>query len=304
MPLYLGFRMPLYLGCPAWGVKGWIGGFLPAKTRQADLLAAYSRRLNTVEGNTTFYALPSPEQTERWRAATPQGFRFCLKFPQIISHRKRLADCEAETAMFVDRLRILGDRCGPAFLQLPPTFTRTHLPALRGYLDRLPSDLLFVVEPRHADFFDQAEGERALDDLLRQRGIARGVFDTTALFAIADGVTADVREAQQRKPRFASRATRTAGHAYALPAMPLYVSWVNPESPITCPGWKPGRNGSVHGWPPATTCTSSHTFRTTPTRPIWRACLARLVHARVSERFTLPSFGGVEPPPPTQPTLL
>ena len=167
--------MALFLGCPAWGVKGWIGGFLPAKTRPADLLAAYSRRLNTVEGNTTFYALPSAEQVERWRDATPPGFRFCLKFPQTISHRKRLSDCEAETEAFVDRLRRLGDRCGPAFLQLPPTFSSAHLPQLRTYLDCLPGDLSFVVEPRHVDFFSESEGEQALDTLLHERGIARGV---------------------------------------------------------------------------------------------------------------------------------
>jgi len=285
--------MPLYLGCPAWGVKGWIGGFLPAKTRQADLAAAYSRRLNTVEGNTTFYALPSPEQTERWRAATPQGFRFCLKFPQIISHRKRLVDCEAETAMFVDRMRLLGDRCGPAFLQLPPTFTRTHLPALRGYLDRLPSDLLFVVEPRHADFFDQAEGERALDDLLLQRGIARGVFDTTALFAIADGVTADVREAQQRKPRFAARATRTAGHAF--------VRFVGQPRVADNLPWVEAWAERVGAWLAAGDDVYFFTHLPDDTDA---PDLARLVHARVSERFRLPSFGGAEPPPPTQPTLL
>ncbi len=52
--------MPLYLGCPIWGLKGWVGNFFPAGAKQRDFLALYSRRLNTVEGNTTFYAIPDP----------------------------------------------------------------------------------------------------------------------------------------------------------------------------------------------------------------------------------------------------
>lgn len=285
--------MPLYLGCPAWGVKDWIGGFLPAKTRQSDLLAAYSRRLNTVEGNTTFYALPAAEQVLRWRDATPQGFRFCLKFPQIISHRKRLVDCSDETLAFIDRLRLLGDRCGPAFLQLPPTFTRGQLPALRGYLDRLPGDLLFVVEPRHVDFFDQAEGEQALDDLLRERGIARGVFDTAALFAMTGDLSQEVREAQQRKPRFAARVTRTAGHAF--------VRFVGQPRVADNLPWVEAWADRVGAWLAAGDDVYFFTHLPDDTDA---PDLARLMHARVSERVALPSFGGAEPPPPMQPTLL
>ena len=50
--------MPLYLGCPVWGLKGWVGNFFPAGAKQRDFLALYSRRLNAVEGNTTFYVIP------------------------------------------------------------------------------------------------------------------------------------------------------------------------------------------------------------------------------------------------------
>ena len=39
-----------------WGLKTWVGSFFPKGTKQKDFLATYSRRLNTVEGNTTFYS--------------------------------------------------------------------------------------------------------------------------------------------------------------------------------------------------------------------------------------------------------
>ena len=284
--------MSLYLGCPAWGEKGWIGRFLPADTRQKDLLFAYSRRLNTVEGNTTFYALPTAEQVTRWRDATPPGFRFCLKFPQIISHRKRLIDCAAETGAFIDRLRTLGDRCGPAFLQLPPTFGRTQLGRLETYLAQLPSDLRFVVEPRHSDFFDGGPGERALDELLRDRGLARGVFDTTALFALPAAYSPDVAAAQERKPRFATRTTRTAGFAFVRfvgqPAIADNLPWIE--------AWAE----RIGAWLAAGDDVFFFTHLPDDTDA---PDLARLIHARVGERFALPSFGGSEPPPALQPTL-
>ena len=87
--------MSLYLGCPIWGLKGWVGNFFPAGAKQRDFLALYSRRLNTVEGNTTFYAIPDQTTVERWRDETPPGFKFCLKFPKIISHQLRLRNAEA-----------------------------------------------------------------------------------------------------------------------------------------------------------------------------------------------------------------
>jgi uncharacterized protein YecE (DUF72 family) len=77
--------MSLYLGCPIWSFKGWVGSFFPKGTKPADFLWEYDRRLNTVEGNTTFYATPSPEKLARWVKETPETFRFCPKLPRAIS---------------------------------------------------------------------------------------------------------------------------------------------------------------------------------------------------------------------------
>ena len=50
----------LHVGCPSWAHRPWVGRFLPADTRPGTELYAYSRRVNAVEGNTTFYASPQP----------------------------------------------------------------------------------------------------------------------------------------------------------------------------------------------------------------------------------------------------
>jgi uncharacterized protein YecE (DUF72 family) len=223
--------MALYLGCPMWGLKTWTGSFFPAGAKPRDFLALYSRRLNTVEGNTTFYAVPDSATVERWCAETPPGFQFCLKFPQAISHHRRLKNAQPETVAFLDRLERLtqAGRCGPAFLQLPPTFTGRHLETLADYLAGLPREFRYAVEPRHADFFG-GPAEVAFDDLLRRHGAARVVFDTTALFRLPASHSPAVAEAQRRKPAFPVRAARTAGFAFVRfvgqPEVPANEAWL------------------------------------------------------------------------------
>ncbi|MCX6018136.1 MAG: DUF72 domain-containing protein [Chloroflexi bacterium] len=197
-----------FLGCPMWSLKSWIGPFLPTGTKQRDFLREYSRRLNCVEGNTTFYALPDVATVERWRDETPEDFRFCFKVPQRISHELKLINAEQETAALIDRLQHLGMRRGPTFLQLPPSFDAHMLPALRIFLERWPREFSLAVEPRHADFFGPAEAE--FEDLLHTHTAARGIFDTTPLFALSPSYSPDVRQAQAAKPRFPLRRSRTA----------------------------------------------------------------------------------------------
>jgi uncharacterized protein YecE (DUF72 family) len=206
----------LYLGAPIWSNKAWVGSFFPPGTKQKDFLWLYSRRLNTVEGNTTFYATPSAEIAERWRDETPPGFKFCFKFPRTITHERRLRGAEAETAEFIERLAILGDRVGPCFLQLPPTFSSADMPALLAYVDSLPPlpgiAWRLAVEVRHADFFG-TPAEAALSDALRERGLARVLYDQRGLRS-ASPADPRTRSAQARKPDLPVRFTRTGPFAF------------------------------------------------------------------------------------------
>jgi uncharacterized protein YecE (DUF72 family) len=193
-------------------LKDWVGNFFPPKSKPADFLALYSQRLNAVEGNTTFYSLPNTTTLDRWLTETPADFRFCLKFPKTISHQKRLMDAQAETRYFVECLTRLGDRAGPSFLQLPPTFSAQSLPSLAAYLSTLPDQFRYAVEVRHPDFFTEP-GESALDALLRQYNAARCVFDTRGLRRAEPDTDTATRQAQERKPDVPVRFTRTAGFA-------------------------------------------------------------------------------------------
>jgi len=148
------------LGTSSWLCDAWRGVFYPEKLPQKQYLAHYARHLRTVEVNTSFYAQPRPTTVEKWLQATPDGFTFCLKFPRAISHEKRLVDCEAETLSFLALLRSMNDKAAPAFLQLPPSFSRRqHGRVLADYLAWLADykgDLRLAVEVRAVDLMTPA----------------------------------------------------------------------------------------------------------------------------------------------------
>src|SRR5512140_2250146 len=112
----------IYLGCPIWSFKGWVGNFYPAGTKAPAYLHEYARRLTAIEGNTTFYAVPAEKTIEQWAAATPETFRFCFKIPKAISHSGTLADRVDAAHELIRILGQLGTRLGPLFLQLPPRY--------------------------------------------------------------------------------------------------------------------------------------------------------------------------------------
>lgn len=186
-----------YLGCPGWGLKTWVGRLFPEGTRATEYLARYAEVFNTVEGNTTFYALPTPDTVARWRDQVPDHFRFCFKFPRTVSHDRQLVDCGADVATFLDRVATLGPKLGTLFLQLSPRFGPAQLPRLRAFLDQLPAGHRYAVELRHEVFFAGGPEEDEAVALLRERGVDLVIMDTRGLHASHSLTHADVRA---RKP--------------------------------------------------------------------------------------------------------
>jgi uncharacterized protein YecE (DUF72 family) len=187
-----------YLGCPGWGVKTWVGRLFPTQTRSTEFLERYAQVFNSVEGNTTFYALPAAETVARWRDQVPDDFRFCFKFPREVSHDKLLIDCATEVRTFLDRVLPLGAKLGTLFLQLPPRFEPPHLPRLQSFLRRLPRDLHYAVELRHDAFFHDGPAASAALTLLRERGVDLVIMDTRGVHS---GHSLALAEVRARKPK-------------------------------------------------------------------------------------------------------
>lgn len=199
----------LRIGCPVWACDAWVGSLYSSSSRRS-WLGEYSTVFQTVEGNSTFYALPPLETIRRWGDETQDGFQFCLKFPGAVTHEKQLVDVRAETAAFLDCLEVLANanRLGPTFIQLPPFFSARQFDRLGHFLRDLPKEYPFAVEVRHLDYFDEDENEQQLDELLNEHGMDRVLFDSRALFSRPAEDPYEVKS-QTRKPKSPLRHTVT-----------------------------------------------------------------------------------------------
>jgi len=156
-------------GAPASERVGGSGGAKPPGSR-FDELAFYAEHFDTVEVNSSFYGVPTPQTTKRWAERTPPNFEFALKLYQKFTHPEMFAKATGEDAMDlgrkdVDEFRRALDplagsgKLGPLLAQFPPSFKNE--PDSRGYLEWLLKafeDYAVAVELRHRSFSDEPEG--------------------------------------------------------------------------------------------------------------------------------------------------
>ena len=145
-----GRRRPLEfrIGCSGWSYKHWRGDFYPKGVPARLWFEHYADEFDTVELNTTFYRLPLLSTVRNWDAEAPEGFKFATKASRLITHYRRLQNCEDELHNFFERVKPLGEHAGPYLYQLPRTFKRDD-DVLRGFLKLLPPRKVHAFEFRH-----------------------------------------------------------------------------------------------------------------------------------------------------------
>jgi uncharacterized protein YecE (DUF72 family) len=135
------------IGTSGYQYDHWRGRLYPRKLPRREWLAHYASHFDSVEINNTFYGLPEAETFTAWRAQTPRGFCFALKFSRYGSHTRRLRDPAATIGRFFERARELGSALGPILLQLPPRW-HADPERLDAFLSASPRRLRWAVEFR------------------------------------------------------------------------------------------------------------------------------------------------------------
>ena len=179
------------IGAQGWNYDAWVGPFYPVGTRPVDYLRVYARAFDTVEVDSTFYAIPAAKTVRDWAARVPAGFQFALKMPQEITHENRLRNVAEASGLFFDRARELGEKLGPVLVQLGPDFGPTELPALAMFLPGLPRDVRVAVEFRQRGWIH--DGVIAL---LAEHNVALALTDARwiprkTMLSLAERPTAD-----------------------------------------------------------------------------------------------------------------
>jgi uncharacterized protein YecE (DUF72 family) len=165
----------LRFGMPVWARKEWVGPIYPEDSPGGNYLPAYGRVFDTVEVNSTFYALPSPELIHGWATSVPAAFRFAVKVGRNLSHDPAPPRA-ADVARFLEVAQAFGDRLGVCFLQLPPEADLGWRRTLARLLDALAPHVPLVVELRHPAWFDPRQ-TRLLEHLA-ERDIGLVLTDT------------------------------------------------------------------------------------------------------------------------------
>ena len=105
------------VGTSGWSYDDWVGPFYPQGAGKHDYLAHYASRFDLVEVDSTYYAVPRESTVHGWAERTPEHFRFALKMPGEITHKRVLVDCEGVMKQFVTALEPLREKLICVLLQ-------------------------------------------------------------------------------------------------------------------------------------------------------------------------------------------
>ena len=154
-------KSKIAVGCQGWNYADWVTKagdetvFYPRGTKSNEMLALYAEIFETVEVDSTFYAIPPVATVENWYKKTPENFTFSLKMPQEITHEHLLRESSFPIVTeFCERILLLKEKLAVVLIQLPPHFeaNKENASALKGFLTWLPQDIRFAVEFRHRDW--------------------------------------------------------------------------------------------------------------------------------------------------------
>ena len=173
----LQFPPTMLVGTSSWSSPDWCGTFYPESIDSGEMIRVYSRKLPTVEIDSTWYSMPNLKMIESWKSRTPGGFIFSAKVPKAISHDKYLEDCQSELTEFLSVMSRLEDKLGPLVFQFPYVAKgkdqreyetgADFLRRLRAFIEFLPEEFKWGIEIRNSKWIGPP-----LLDILRSRNVS------------------------------------------------------------------------------------------------------------------------------------
>ena len=167
------------------GLTGW--GDHPSLYNQTttcrDKLFDYSSHFPIVELDTSFYAIPSVQNVQKWLQETPDTFQFVVKAYQgITGHLREENPYETREAMF-EAFRSCAQTFQQAgklamlLVQFPPWFDcqTKHVQYIR-YIKQQLSDFPVAIEFRNQTWYSQQHQQRTLS-FLREHDLIHTVCD-------------------------------------------------------------------------------------------------------------------------------
>ena len=179
----------IFIGTSSFSSKDWVGPFYPPGTKPADFLSYYTQKFDTVEIDSTYYAVPSAKTILGWKEKTPDNFIFTAKFPRSIVHGGEDSVPSSVNVLmpdavynirddFLGKMSLLEGKLGPLLIQFPyfnkNVFSSKALfyERLDRFLEDLPTEFRYAVEIRNRYWLSEE-----FTSILKRHNIALALTD-------------------------------------------------------------------------------------------------------------------------------
>ncbi len=164
-------RKDIRIGPAGWSYKDWAGKVYPKrKPKGFNQLKYISKFFNTVEVNTSFYRIPSPEATLKWIESVfgVEDLDFVVKLWQGFTHLRKYKTKDIDD--FREMLKPLSvyERLGCLLIQFPHSFHMNEENG--GELRKLVSE--FEEYPLTVEFRHSSWDHPDVTDYFKEKGIA------------------------------------------------------------------------------------------------------------------------------------
>jgi len=151
--------LTIRIGVGGWNYEPWRGAFYPKGLPHSRELEYASRKLTSIEIDSTYYGSKTPESFKRWRDETPDDFVFAVKGPRFATNRRVLAEAGPSIErFFTTGVTELKGKLGPVNWQFATT-KRFDPDDFGAFLKLLPASVdglavRHAVEVRNETFRD------------------------------------------------------------------------------------------------------------------------------------------------------
>ncbi|SHN18979.1 DUF72 domain-containing protein [Gracilibacillus kekensis] len=171
--------MSILVGLTGWGDHASL--YQNAKDRQ-NKLYTYSSQFPVVEIDSSFYAIQSKENYQKWVNETPENFSFVIKaFQTLTGHdRKSLTNREAKQIVddFIESITpvIRANKLNTVLFQFPPWFSvkQRNLQKIKK-IKHWMGDIPVAIEFRNRTWFEGYQNETL--SLLKELGVTHVICD-------------------------------------------------------------------------------------------------------------------------------
>jgi uncharacterized protein YecE (DUF72 family) len=133
----------IYLGTSGFSYQDWVGKFYPQGTRRQDWLRYYAAEFNTLELNSSYYAIPSQSVVKSLVNRTGNDFQFAIKLHQDITHERQAPDDTFSAFSRMLEPFISSGKMGCLLAQFPYSFrynkqNQEYIEKIKGKFEGLP----------------------------------------------------------------------------------------------------------------------------------------------------------------------